>query len=119
MSETLMQMELRHVRERREKIKELQEKAFRAGQNDWARPNSVPNEIDLVTNEIAILYGVEPKDLRGPRRHSHLIEPRRVIWRELITKRGVKSTRVGRYFNRDHSTILQGIKALNELEGRA
>lgn len=118
MTETLMQMELRHVRERRAKMKELEERAFRAGQNDWAKPNSAPNEMDIVTKQIAGMYGVEPGELRGPRRHAHLTEPRRVIWRELIRNRGLKSTRVGRYFKRDHSTILQGVKALEELEGR-
>lgn len=60
---------------------------------------------------IAKLHDVDPEDIVGPSRTPELCEARFCIMRELRTK-GWSTPRIGRLLNRDHSTVLHGLRRL-------
>ena len=58
---------------------------------------------------VAKLHDVEPEEITGPSRMRHLCEARREIMRQLRAK-GWSTTRIGRLLNRDHSTVVDGLR---------
>ena len=63
--------------------------------------------------------GVAQKDLFGPARHRQATEARfaafLVLRERKIAGKPMSTTRIGRVFNRDHSTVVDGLKRGREL----
>ena len=64
-----------------------------------------------VISAVAAKWSLEPGDLTGPRRHRHLVRARQEAMYECRMQTGKYLTIIGRAFNRDHTTILYGIRA--------
>lgn len=58
----------------------------------------------------ALSYGVRKSDILGTSRSRELVQARREIWKHL-REQGWSYPRIGRAFNRDHTTILHGVRA--------
>lgn len=109
--ESLLEMELRHARERAELIDRMCQDHYTAGLHDRTKPGSMSTPRSLmeqVTERVAMKHKVLPSELRGPSRHAHLTEPRRKVWVELKGQ-GFSVNSIARFFGRDHSTVLSGI----------
>lgn len=65
--------------------------------------------VQIVLNEIAERHGVARELLTSDLRSEHLVRARQEAYYELYAL-GFSSSHVGRILNRDHSTVLHGIK---------
>lgn len=59
---------------------------------------------------IASAHCVALADLKGPCRSRTLVRVRREIW-AMLRQRGWSLCRIGTEFNRDHSTVLHGLRS--------
>ena len=67
-------------------------------------------KMDNIVRAVAGVHGLTMDEMRSDKRDRHLIDARRqavVIIKDLL---GYASTYIGRYFNRNHATILHHIK---------
>jgi len=111
--ETLVAMELRHGRERAALVHTLIDEAYAAGLNDMDQPSTarLPTLMATITNRVSAEFGISIRELRGPKRGAIYKEPRRLIWGEL-QERGYSLSQIGRFFGRDHTTIMHGLGLL-------
>lgn len=110
--ETLLMMELRHAQERAELIERLTQEAYAAGLHDRAKPGTIGGALSLmeqITAKVAAEYKVLSSELRGPSAMRSFNAPRRAIWCEL-RERGYSFPQIGKFFGRDHSTIMHGVR---------
>lgn len=70
--------------------------------------------IEQIVKQAAAFLQVPLNILQSPTRQRVITEKRMLIFNYLHTK-GVTSTAIGQYFNRDHSTVLHGIKTIKNL----
>lgn len=63
---------------------------------------------DLV-KEAGKEFCVHPRDILGPARFAFVIKPRFAVFMALH-KRGMSSCQIGRHMNRDHSSVLHGVR---------
>lgn len=76
----------------------------------WYTPPSLTRYTGReIIDRIAKLHDVEPVEVLGPSRLPELCEARRAIMRELRA-RGWSTPRIGRLLNRDHSTVVHGLR---------
>ena len=119
--ETILMMEVRHSHERAELIRRMTSEAYNAGINDRANPSipaaQLPSIMEEVADRVSNQTGIDMATLRGPSSKRYLNEPRRTIWAEL-NSRGYSLVDIGRFFGRDHSTILYGINKFKDLADR-
>lgn len=111
-TESLIEMELRHAKERAELVEQIRQDAYTAGLHDRVKPGSVSTPVSImeqVTETVAMAHKVLPSELRGPSRFQHFKAPRRKIWAELYG-RGYSLEQIGQFFGRHHTTILSGIE---------
>lgn len=59
-------------------------------------------------NAAAEMFCVHPRDLVGPYRFNFLMLPRFALYKAL-RMRGWSYPQIGRFLNRDHSTIIHGV----------
>ena len=59
---------------------------------------------------VARYYGVNADDLKGRSRHKQIVEPRQIAMYLLREDAHLSTPEVGRMLNRDHTTVLHGIK---------
>lgn len=88
--------------------------------NTWRIPASIPAPIlltmDSVVNPIAKAHGVSVKALLGPARHKSICEVRfEAMWalRQQRNRHGQPRwslPQIGRFFNRDHTTVLNALR---------
>jgi len=53
-------------------------------------------------------------ELRGPRKHTALVRKRWLI-AAILRKRGLSYNQIGRMLNRDHTTILYGLRMVGAI----
>lgn len=70
--------------------------------------------IALVVGRIAAEYGVTPADIMGDERTRNLSWARHAAFYEVKVATGANLPRLARIFNRDHSTIIHGIRRHKE-----
>lgn len=76
----------------------------------WYKPPSLTRYTGReIIARIAKLHDVEPDDITGPSRASEICEARFCVMRELRAK-GWSTPRIGRLLNRDHTTIVHGLR---------
>lgn len=63
------------------------------------------------------LFDVHPKDIVGCARYQFIMPARFAVWKAL-KGRGWSYVRIGRMFDRDHSTILHGVRKADYLAER-
>jgi len=59
---------------------------------------------------VARYYGVNSDDLKGKSRHKQIVAPRQLAMYLLREDAHLSTPEVGRILNRDHTTVLHGIK---------
>lgn len=64
----------------------------------------------IVADEI-LRTGLTLDELRSPRRDRRIAWPRQEIMRRLYDQTNMSLGAIGRFFNRDHTTVLKGIQA--------
>lgn len=69
---------------------------------------AIPRRLKMLILPILQEYDIPWSVLAGASRKADLLEPRRKIWTELNNE-GISSAQIGRWFNRDHTTILYGL----------
>ena len=62
-----------------------------------------------IIDRVATLHDVDTADITGPSRSPEHCEARRCVMRELKAK-GWSTPRIGRLLNRDHSTVVYGLR---------
>jgi chromosomal replication initiation ATPase DnaA len=62
-----------------------------------------------VIERVAALHDVTPEDITGPSRLRRHCEARWQVMRELASK-GLSTPTIGRILNRDHSTVVHGLR---------
>ena len=83
---------------------------YGASSSSILRP-TLESEIHAIAEQTAREYFVSLDELRGPSRRRNLVVPRWVAMKR-IYERGFSITRIGRYLNRDHTTIVHGLKKM-------
>lgn len=98
MMETPEQMEARHQRE-------------------WedVRPDGRPSAASIMAMH-ARRSGYTVGDFKGKGKHRHLAHARQDCMADIRKRTGYSAPQIGRMFNRDHTTVLHALRAV---EGRA
>lgn len=76
-----------------------------------------PWAVDELVHAVAAHYGVSGDDIRGRRRYQPIAHARSEVWRVLHDERGMSLPWIGRMFDRDHSTVLSGVRAARARRG--
>ena len=74
----------------------------------WRAPS---NRLADILDQVSVKYGLSVADLKGPERFRRIAHPRQeAMWRMHQTGR-YSLTQIGRFLgNRDHTTVLYGIR---------
>lgn len=70
-----------------------------------------------IVGEVCEKYGVALDDLTGKSRVGHLIPPRQECFYRLFTETTMSNPAIGRRFNRDHTTVLHGVRKYAAVNG--
>lgn len=62
-----------------------------------------------IVARVAKLHDLSPEDITGPSRQPRCCEARRKVMQELQAK-GWSTTQIGHLLNRDHSSIVHGLR---------
>jgi chromosomal replication initiation ATPase DnaA len=68
-----------------------------------------------VIDHFAKIAELEPTEITSKSKHHEICLLRQVIWRFLNEKNKMTVSEIGRFFDRDHSTIISGINRANNL----
>lgn len=104
--ETLVEMETRHAKERINLIRQI----LKTGDDTLINHGG---EIALLSRSIAEKHRVTVDEMIGKRRFGHLTAARFEAYAAAY-KAGKSLSQIGRFFNRDHTTILNGIRRYEE-----
>jgi chromosomal replication initiator protein len=63
-----------------------------------------------ILTAVSRYYGVKLDELKGKARHKQIVVPRHIAMYLLCEDAGLSSPEVGRLLNRDHTTVLHGLK---------
>tara|TARA_Y100001970_G_scaffold96273_1_gene121254 strand:+ start:3570 stop:3977 length:408 start_codon:yes stop_codon:yes gene_type:complete len=73
------------------------------------------SELDTLLNNICVHFRIGKKQLKGKSRVRSLAYPRQLLMFIAVVVLKKKSTEVAKYLNRDHTTILHGVKNMKKL----
>jgi chromosomal replication initiator protein len=65
-----------------------------------------------ILTAVARYFGIKADDLKGKARHKHIVGPRQVAMYLLREDGHLSTPEVGRLLNRDHTTVLHGMKQI-------
>jgi len=65
-----------------------------------------------ILTAVARYFGIKPDDLKGKARHKQIVGPRQVAMYLLREDGHLSTPEVGRLLNRDHTTVLHGMKQI-------
>jgi chromosomal replication initiation ATPase DnaA len=65
----------------------------------------------LLAKEICKKHNLPIDEVLSDRQHRHLVKARQEIWYRIRIDLGMSYPEIGKRFNRDHSTIMHGVKA--------
>ena len=77
----------------------------------WSGPRSIARCIDVVARS----YSIDASDLRGPGRRREYARPRQLAYALAWLSTGKSYPSIGMKFNKDHTTIMYGIKKYGQL----
>lgn len=76
----------------------------------WYRPPSLQAVSGRqIIVRVAALHDIAPEDITGPSRLRRHCEARWQVMRELAA-RGISTPAIGRILNRDHATVIHGLR---------
>lgn len=70
----------------------------------------MPNDCDRYVNAINAVYGVSEIELKSPSRAMKATQARQVLYFLLNKDLYMTTTQIGRFLDRDHSTVIYGVK---------
>lgn len=95
-------------------IAEISERQFSEGMPIWKRPRQKVNDI---IREVAEQTGIPAEMLVGESQKRKVVAARwRAIAEVEFRRPDLSSAQIGRYFNRDHSTILTILKKVSRID---
>ena len=107
------QQEARARREAKRRLRAAEAKRLRLWHR--SRPRRSAEEI---TADVAVAHGVTVEAMCGPRRTRRVANARFEAWFLLRTKRAMSYAQIAKRFgNRDHTTILHGIRRYCQVHG--
>ena len=65
-----------------------------------------------ITDRVAKFYNLNTKDLLGTSRVAQIKTPRQIAMYLMSEELGLSTVRIGREFNKDHTTIMHGVKKI-------
>lgn len=65
-------------------------------------------------NEAHVLFKVHPRDIQGKDKFNFILPARFAVWKALKDT-GTSYAQIGRWFERDHSTIIHGARRATQL----
>ncbi|GEM_PF-6006186 len=74
------------------------------------RPNRTP-VMDMIAQAVAEAYGISVEDLKGRRIHKGHARPRQHAMYLMAQYSHLSLPMIGRFFDRDHTTVLHGVRA--------
>lgn len=116
MTETWDQMEARHARERAELMQATALKMYRAGLKRSALDEfSTPSQtLRSIAEQVAVKHDLSLADLKSASRMKPLARARFEYFAR-AHEAGFSLPQIGRTMNRDHTTVLNGIRRHKEL----
>lgn len=117
--ETFEEMEARHLRERIEMRKRCMTDSYNQGllgRSVVQFAGQQSNIIERHTLYICERHGVTREQLKSPERTKDIVRARQELMHLLICA-GMSVAGIGRYLNRDHTTILHGVRAHKKRNG--
>lgn len=108
-------MEIQQTNERMDNlIAEISERQFSEGIPIWKRPRQKVNDI---IREVAEETGYSAEMLVGDSKRGNVVAARwRAIAEVEYRRPDLSSVQIGRFFNRDHTTILAVLKKVSRIE---
>lgn len=89
----------------------------RLGVEDLSLPK--PPTMREIASEVAERHGVKVDEMRGPSRKRYFVHPRQEAFALIRANTSLSYPNIGRYFNRDHTTVIHGEKAHNDRQAAA
>ena len=74
------------------------------------RDGALTPSLNTIVAEVCAKYGVSWRELISQRRWKPLVHARHEVYWRCITETSASYSRVGRFMNRDHTTIMHGVK---------
>lgn len=81
----------------------------------WIPPSARHAVFDAVTDMVYRITSYTPLELRGRRRTKYVSRARQLLYWALYEATDASLPQIGRYLNRDHTTVLHGIRRAKEL----
>lgn len=80
---------------------------------DWIYCASKFN-IETIAEAVASASGIAVADLLGPKKARKFARPRHAVMYLAHRNTGKSTTQIGRFFNRDHTTVVYAIRAVSD-----
>jgi chromosomal replication initiation ATPase DnaA len=85
-------------------------------QKELARWETVPRvsetiPINVLIEQVATKYGISSPLMLQDSRMKNLVHARQEMFYRCVMEKGWSYARIGRYFDRDHTTVLHGVRA--------
>ena len=77
--------------------------------------NKIEN-ISKIENALSQIYNISILDINSRIKKEEIVEIRMIIWYICHKYLDISSVKLGKYYKRDHSTILNGIKKMENKE---
>jgi chromosomal replication initiator protein len=100
---------------RLKKIPVTLELAQEALKDHFAQDNNKEVTPDFIVQIVADQYGIDPGDIKSKKRSQDIALPRQIVMYLCNKCIGMSSTEIGRYLERDHSTVIHGIDKMAEV----
>ncbi|MDP5216710.1 helix-turn-helix domain-containing protein [Ruegeria sp. 2205SS24-7] len=116
MTETWEEMEARHRRERMMMLEGERSSSYRRGLEgqSLATGKMKMGEINVI---VAVKHGLCPQKLRGHERTRDYTSARFEAFKK-SRDLGYTLPQIGRFWNRDHTSVLHGLRRFEEMEAR-
>ena len=69
---------------------------------------------DLIISQVALYYGVDEAAIRGKHRGRNITDARQLAMYMIRSITGLSTPDIGKYFNKNHTTVLHSIKQIEE-----
>lgn len=79
------------------------------------KKNQISITGDMIINTVCEYYDLNKAAIMEKSRKRELVAARRMIYFLMREKTQLTKTRIGQYFNLDHTTIIHGINSFNDL----
>lgn len=85
-------------------------------QEAFTKLNYATSALSRIAGEVSEVSGVSIDEMKGRSRNKHTVSARQLCYWQ-GRKAGLSLPEIGRFFNRDHTTVLSGIRKLEPILG--